>query len=84
MSKPNARYSSIRSLSDLRRARRKLRVMRMVNESYIAGDFEELKYRMSPSNLLEEAKTRFLSSGMFGGIVAGFRAIAGLRDLFRR
>lgn len=65
MSKHGTKYSEIRSIADLKRARKKIGVMRMVNETYLAQDIEELKYRMSPSTIIEETKERFLSSNVW-------------------
>ncbi len=84
MSKHNAKYCRIRSVADLQRARKKIRVMRMVNEAYLAQDFAELKYRMSPSALMEEAKDRLLSSQVWSNLLAGLRIISDVRDRFRK
>lgn len=83
MSKHGTKYSEIKTIADLKRARKKIAIMRMVNETYLAQDIEELKYRMSPSTIIEEAKERFLSSNVWSGLLAGLRILADIRALRR-
>ncbi len=68
----------------MQRARKKMRVMRTVNEAYLAQDMEELKYRMSPANIIEEAKERFLSSHLWSNVLTGLRILVDMRNSLRK
>ncbi len=84
MNKHETKYSRIKSMADLQRAREKIRVMRLVNETYLSQDVEELKYRMSPSTIIEEAKERLLSSHMWSNILSGLRILVDVRNRLRK
>lgn len=83
MTKPGSKYCQLQTMDELANARRKIRRMKAVNEVYLEQDWQELKYRLSPSTILEQARERMLcSSPMLQKIVAGARV--GLEMMRRR
>lgn len=61
-------------MDELMRARKKLRRMKGVNEAYLAEDWDDLKYKMSPRTILEEMQERMLcASPMLRKMVAAVR-----------
>lgn len=83
MTKRGMKYCQLRTMDELASARRKIRRMKAVNEVYLSQDWQELKYRLSPSTILEQARGRMLcSSPMLQKIVAGVRV--GMAMIHRR
>lgn len=79
------KYRDLRTMEELKRARRKLRIMQNVNESYLREDLEELKYRLSPSVIFGQAKDKLIHSGsLFTKIFTGIRMFVALRNRSRR
>lgn len=79
MNKRHKRYCELRTMADLRKERLKLRKMMRANDADLQDDWEEVRYRLSPSNLANELMSRvYCSSGLIRNVVAGARTVIGM------
>lgn len=76
MNKRRKRYANLRSMSDLRNERTKLRRMMKANEADLAEDRDDIRYMLSPSNIMDELMCRISArSSVMRYAIAGVRAL---------
>ncbi len=79
MNKRRERYCNLGSMSGVQAELAKLRRMKRTNLKHIEEDWEDIRYALSPSNLLQQAMGRLACrSSFFGNILAGVHAASGL------
>lgn len=75
MNKRRQRYCKLRTMAELQHERARLSKMMKANETDLGEDWDEIKYWLTPANLLDEVMSRvYLSSPVIRNIVAGARA----------
>ncbi|MCL2561798.1 MAG: hypothetical protein FWE10_05705 [Rikenellaceae bacterium] len=76
MNKRRERYCKLRTIAEVQAERSKLRKMMRANEADLADDWAEVRYALSPANLMNEVMSRVVCRSPFlRNAVAGVRTV---------
>jgi hypothetical protein len=79
VNKRRARYCHLRTLDEVHNERRKLHRLRRANEAHLREDWEDVKWELSPQNLMDRALAKMSCSWpLFGKVYAGIQTAIAL------
>jgi hypothetical protein len=73
--KRRRRYSALTSIAAVQAERKRLGRLKSTNELYLAEDWDEIRYELSPENLLSRAMCRW---PVASSIMTGIKAVTAL------